>query len=75
MKLHFDTPKGRTAFWFPVGLPILMGLTVALAELVGGLAETAFAMDPGEDGSFLDLVRIDLLKLWLSSATDLAASV
>lgn len=75
MKLNFSTPSDRMAFWFPVILPILMGLVLALAELVGDLAATALAMEPGTDESFLNFVKGDLSKLWLSSAKGLAVSV
>ena len=68
-------PNDRITFWFPVLLPILMGLILAFAELVADLAATAIVMDHGENRNIGELIAGDFSKLWLASSKNIGSAV
>ena len=67
-------PQDRMAFWFPIALPILMGLILAFAEFSADLTATAFLMNR-QGGGFEDMFIKDIVKLWLSVSKNVGSAV
>lgn len=67
-------PKDRIAFWFPIALPILMGLVLAFAEFSADLTATAIVMNRSS-GNFNDMFVKDLVKLWLAVSKNVGSAV
>lgn len=65
------TSSERMTFWFPVVLPVLMGLLLAFAELTVDFATTSIS----KDQMWLDFLRADITKLWAGVSKGVASSV
>lgn len=68
------SPSERIIFWFPIVLPVLMGLILGSAEFLADLAATAIAMDHGEDSNIRNLLLKDIAELWDASLTGVTST-
>ena len=67
-------PQDRLAFWFPIVLPILMGLVLAFAEFSADLTATAYLMNQG-GVKFSDMFKIDVIQLWQALPKNIGSAV
>ena len=63
--------RDQMPFWFPILLPVLMGLLVAFADLTVDMARTSAS----DGASWWDFVMRDLTRLWSGTSKGVASSI